>query len=68
MPPMHPRSRTLMHYWQEVLKLMGITGQNPGSRIKDSQILGLRPHIWEYFILLLGFRPVISITFRTSCQ
>jgi hypothetical protein len=27
-----------MHYWQEVLKLMGITGQNPSSR---SEYLGI---------------------------
>ena len=24
-----------MHYWQEVLKVMEITGRNPSSRIKD---------------------------------
>ena len=33
-------SKTLMHYWQEVLKVMKITGQNPSSRIKDSQVRG----------------------------
>ena len=33
-----------MHYWQEVLKVMGITGRNPSSRIKDSQIRGRSSH------------------------
>ena len=28
----------MMHYWQEVFKVMGITGRNPSSRINDSQI------------------------------
>ena len=31
-------------------------------------ITEFRPRIWESFILLLGIRPVIPITFRTSCQ
>ena len=35
-----------MHYWQEVLKVMGITGRNPSSRIKDSQIRGRSPSVW----------------------
>ena len=50
---------TLMHYWQEVLKVMEITGRNPSSRIKDSQIRGRSPSIWEFFFLLRGLRPVI---------
>ena len=50
---------TMMHYWQEVLKVMGITGWNPSSRIKDSQIRGRSPSIWEFFFLLRGLRPVI---------
>ena len=50
----------LMHYWQEVLKVMGITGRNPSSRIKDSQIRGRSPSIWEFFFLLQGLKPVIS--------
>jgi hypothetical protein len=25
-----------MHYWQEVLKVMGITGRNPTTRIEAS--------------------------------
>ena len=49
----------MMHYWQEVLKVMGITGRNPSSRIKDSQIRGRSPSIWEFFFLLRGLRPVI---------
>ena len=36
--------------------------------VRHSPILGLRPYIGESFILLLGFRPVISIAFRVSCQ
>ena len=51
--------QALMHYWQEVLKVMGITGRNPSSRIKDSQIRGRSPSIWEFFFLLQGLRPVI---------
>ena len=33
---------TLMHYWQEVLKVMEITGRNP--------------RIWEFFFLLRGLK------------
>ena len=50
----------MMHYWQEVLKVMEITGRNPSSRIKDSQIRGRSPSIWEFFFLLRGLKPVIS--------
>ena len=50
---------TMMHYWQEVLKVMEITGRNPSSRIKDSQIRGRSPSIWEFFFLLRGLRSVI---------
>jgi hypothetical protein len=40
------KKNTLMHYWQEVLKVMGITGQNPSSitRIEASNFqLPLEP-------------------------
>ena len=33
--------QVMMHYWQEVLKVMGITGQNRS--------------IWKFFFLLRGF-------------
>ena len=36
---MYSHVSTLMHYWQKVLKVMGITGGNQ-CRLKDSQILG----------------------------
>ena len=49
----------MMHYWQEALKVMEITGGNPSSRIKDSQIRGRSPSISEFFFLLRGLRPVI---------
>ena len=53
----------MMHYWQEVLKVMGITGGNPSSKIKDSQIRGRSPSIWELFFLLRGLKPVFGIFF-----
>ena len=53
------RLEGMMHYWQEVLKVMEITGRNPSSRIKDSQIRGRSPSVWEFFFLLQGLRPVI---------
>ena len=56
----------MMHYWHEVLKVMEITGRNPSSRIKDSQIRGRSPSVWEFFFLLQGFRPVISITQKSG--
>ena len=47
-------NKEMVHYWQEVLKVTGITGRNPSSRIKDSQIRGRSPSVWELFFLLLG--------------
>ena len=43
----------MMHYWQEVLKVMEITGRNPSSRIKDSQIRG-RSTVWCWGLVRLG--------------
>ena len=58
-PIEHYQVCTMMHYWQEVVKVMEITGRNPSSRIKDSQIRGRSPSVWEFFFLLQGLRPVI---------
>ena len=48
--------QAMMHYWQEVLKVMEITGRNPSSRLKDSQIRGRSPSVWEFFFLLQGLK------------
>ena len=40
----------MMHYWQKVLKVMEITGQNPSSRKKDSQIGCLPPSLNFQFL------------------
>ena len=52
----------MMHYWQEVLKVMEITGQKRSSRIKDSQIQGQR--YARRYILALPFAFHIVTAFK----
>ena len=50
-----PREEAMMHYWQEVVKVMEITGRNPSSRIKDSQIRGRR------FLSVMNIKGMVNV-------